>query len=203
MANDLISNDVATTVSSMPSLTPNVMTVLARAFEPSAVFSAQDIALIEPVARAVAVAQPADERCIRQSLGGLSAALPSQATDEITGNLKFNAYKTMLAGYDERALAYACRRCLDELDWMPTVHQLKERMAKWVSPEESAIRRARAIMRTGRREVTGDAPPITADQIRALKPEFISMGVKAGFITQAQVDEALGTIEQPPEQMAA
>lgn len=187
----------------MPSLTPNVMTVLARAFEPGAVFSAQDIALIEPVARAVAIPQPADERCIRQSLGGLSAALPSQATDEVTGNLKFNAYKTMLAGYDERALAYACRRCLDELDWMPTVHQLKERMAKWVSPEESAIRRARAIMRTGRREVTADAPPITADQIRALKPEFISMGVKAGFITQDQVDEALGTIAPSPEQMAA
>ncbi|MES3155036.1 hypothetical protein [Sphingomonas faeni] len=179
------------------------MTVLGRAFEPAAVFSEQDIALIEPVARAIAIAQPADERCIRQSLGGLSAALPSQATDELTGNLKLNAYKTMLAGYDERALAYACRRCLDELDWMPTVHQLKERMAKWVSPEESAIRRARAIMRTGRREVTTEAPPITADQIRALKPEFISMGVKAGFITQDQVDEALGQIEQPPEQMAA
>ena len=187
----------------MPSLTPNVMTVLARAFEPSAVFSAQDIALIEPVARAVAIAKPADERCIRQSLGGLSAALPSQATDEVTGNLKFNTYKTMLAGYDERALAYACRRCLDELDWMPTVHQLKERMAKWVSPEESAIRRARAIMRTGRREVTTEAPPITAEGIRALKPEFRSMALTAGWITQDQIDEALAEIEQLPEQMAA
>jgi len=203
MANALITNEAAATGSSMPSLTPSVMTVLARAFESSAVFSAQDIALIEPVANAVAVPKPADERFVRQSLGGLSAALPSQATDEISGKLKFNTYKTMLAGYDERALSYACRRCLDELDWFPTVHQLTERMAKWVSPEESAIRRARAIMRTGRREVTADAPPITADQIRALKPEFISMGVKAGFITQDQVDEALGTIAPPPEQMAA
>lgn len=203
MANDLITNEAAATGSSMPSLTPSVMTVLARAFESGAVFSAQDIALIEPVARAVAIAKPADERFVRQSLGGLSAALPSQATDEVSGKLKFNTYMTMFAGYDERALAYACRRCLDELDWMPTVHQLKERMAKWVSPEESAIRRARAIMRTGRREVTAEAAPITADQIRALKPEFISMGVKAGFITQDQVDEAFGAIEQPPEQMAA
>jgi hypothetical protein len=203
MANDLISNDVATTVSSMPSLTPSVMTVLARAFENGAVFSAHDIALIEPVANAVAVPQPADERFVRQSLGGLSAALPSQATDEVSGKLKFNTYMTMFAGYDERALAYACRRCLDELDWMPTVHQLKERMAKWVSPEESAIRRARAIMRTGRREVAGDLPPITADQIRAMKPDLRSMGVTAGFITQQQVDDALAEIEQPPEQMAA
>lgn len=203
MGNDLITNEAAATGSSMPSLTPSVMTVLARAFESGAVFSAQDIALIEPVAKAVAIAKPADERFVRQSLGGLSAALPSQATDEVSGKLKFNTYMTMFAGYDESALAYACRRCLDELDWMPTVHQLKERMAKWVSPEESAIRRARAIMRTGRREVAADAPPITADQIRAMKPDLISMGLAAGFITQDQVDEALGTIEQPPERMAA
>lgn len=186
----------------MPSLTPSVMTVLARAIESSAVFSAQDIALIEPVANAVAVPKPADERFVRQSLGGLSAALPSQATDEISGKLKFNTYKTMLAGYDERALSYACRRCLDELDWFPTVHQLKERMAKWVSPEESAIRRARAIMRTGRR-ATADAPPITADQIRAMKPELRDMGLAAGFFTQNQIDEALDAIEQPAEKMAA
>jgi hypothetical protein len=179
------------------------MTVLARAFENGAVFSAHDIALIEPIARAVAVPQPADERFVRQSLGGLSAALPSQATDELSGKLKFNTYKTLLAGYDERALSYACRRCLYELDWFPTVHQLKERMSKWVSPEESAIRRARAIMRTGRREVTGDAPPITADQIRAMKPDLRSMGLAAGFITQDQIDDALAEIEPPEQQMAA
>lgn len=181
----------------MPSLTPSVMTVLARAFEPGAVFSARDIALIEPVASAIAVAQPADERCVRQSLGGLSAALPSQATDSVSGKLKLATYLTMLAGCDERALAYACRRCLDELDWMPTVHQLKERMAKWVSPEETAIRRARAILRTGRREVADDARPLSAYQIRALKPEFRSMGLAAGFITQEQIDAALGYDDEP------
>lgn len=203
MANDLITNGAAATGSLMPSLTPSVMTVLARAFENGAVFSAREIELIEPVARAVAIPKPADERFVRQSLGGLSAALPSQATDEMGGKLKFRTYMTMLDGYDERALAYACRRCLDELDWFPTVHQLKERMSKWVSPEDSAIRRARAIMRTGRREATADAPPITAEQIRAMKPDLRGMGLAAGFITQDQIDDALAEIEQPPEQMAA
>jgi hypothetical protein len=167
------------------------MSVLQRAFEPGAVFSARDIALIEPVALAVAIAQPADERCIRQSLGGLSAALPSQSTDAVSGKLKLATYMTMLEGCDERALAYACRRCLDELDWMPTVHQLKERMARWVSPEESAIRRARSIVRTGRREQTDDTTPITAAQIRAMTADIREMGLSAGFITQADVDAAL------------
>ena len=190
MAIDLINAD-RETACSMPSLTPSVMTVLARAFEPNAVFSARDIELIEPIASAVATVQLADERCIRQSLGGLSAALPSQSSDAVAGKLKLATYHTMLAGCDERALAFACRRCLDDLDWMPTVHQLKERMACWVSPEESAIRRARAIIRAGRREISDDAVTITAEQIRAMKPEFVSMGIGAGFITQEQVDAAL------------
>lgn len=195
MANDLTTTDEATTGSSMPSLTPSVLSVLDRAFEPDAVFSARDIALIEPVARAVAVVQPADERCIRQSLGGLSAALPSQATDATAGKLKLATYMTMLAGCDERALAAACRRCLDDLDWMPTVHQLKERINRWVSPEEIAIRRARAILRTGRRKPS-DSPPITYEQIRAMKPEFRSMGLTAGFLTQEEFDAAFAEVEQ-------
>ena len=157
------------------------MTVLARAFEPSAVFSAQDIALIEPVARAVAIAKPADERCIRQSLGGLSAALPSQATDEVTGNLKFNTYKTMLAGYDERALAYACRRCLDELDWMPTIHQIKERMRVWVSPETVAISRARAILRAGRRAPEEGGSPVDAEQRARVNAFLRTRGLSTRF----------------------
>lgn len=91
----------------MPSLTSNVQTVLARAFEADAVFTAREIALIEPVAKAVAVPQPADEKFLRQSLGGLSAALPSQSTDVVSGNVKLRAYMSMLDGCDERALAYA------------------------------------------------------------------------------------------------
>ena len=51
--------------------------------------------------------------------------------------------------------------------------------------------------------MTADAPPITAEQIRAMKPDLRSMGLAAGFITQDQIDEALAEIEQPLEQMAA
>lgn len=164
----------------MPSLMQSARNVLDRAFEPDAVFTAREIALIEPIARAVATPQPAGERYIRQSLGGLSVALPSQATDTVAGTLKLNTYMVMLAGCDERALAYACRRCLDELDWMPTIHQIKDRMAKWVSPEEAAIRRARAIIRAGRRAPEeGDVaaiPPEEVDRVNAfLRTRGIAM----------------------------
>lgn len=166
----------------MPSLTSSVQSVLARAFEADAVFTAREIALIEPVAGAVAVPQPADEKYLRQSLGGLSAALPSQSTDVVSGNLKLRAYMTMLKGCDERALAYACRRCLDELDWMPTIHQIKDRMAKWVSPEEAAIRRARAIIRAGRRAPEeGDVAAIPPEEVDRVNAFLRTRGIATQF----------------------
>jgi hypothetical protein len=151
MANDLTTTDTEAAAFSALSLTPSTTAVLDRAFEPTATFTAADIALIAPIATAVATVQVADERTIRQSIGALSAALPSQDTGEAGAKLKLNTYMAMLAGCDERALAHACRRCLDELDWMPTIHQLKERLRNWTSPEAVAISRARAILRAGRR----------------------------------------------------
>lgn len=174
----------------MPCLTPSARAVLAQAFDPSATFSDADIATITPVASAIAVAEPADERTIRQSVGTLAAAMPAQASDAQAGKLKLNAYVTMLEGIDQRALSYACRRCMVELDWMPTVKQIIDRAAEWVSEDEAMIRRARVILRAGRREMN-PPPPLTADGIRALPDEWRRLGVTAGFITQADVDDAL------------
>lgn len=151
MANDLTTTDPEAAAFSALSLTQSTRAVLDKAFEPTATFTAAELALIEPVAGAVATVQVAEERVIRQSIGALAAALPAQDVGDAGSKLKLNTYMAMLAGCDERALAHACRRCLDELDWMPTIHQLKERLRNWTSPEAVAISRARAIMRAGRR----------------------------------------------------
>ncbi len=204
MAQDITTTSEARTDFSTQSLTQSEMTVLARGSDPAETFTESELALIRPIANAVAVRRIAEERTIRQSIGSLAAALPSQAADANAGKLKLATYTSMLADCDERALAAACRRCLDDLDWFPTVHQIKERIAVWVSPETKAIRRAQFILRnaSGRSQ---SKPPleITAVGIRAMKPEHRAIGIAEGFITQAQVDGALGRSEQPPEQMAA
>ncbi|WP_380925445.1 hypothetical protein [Sphingomonas leidyi] len=177
-------------------MTPSIVTVLDRAYAGDAIYSPRDIALIEPIANAVAPVVPAAERTLRQSLGSLAASMPAAATDEISGRLKLNTYMTMLEGCDERALAYACRRCLEELDWFPTIQQLKQRMAMYVSPEQHAINLARHIVRCGRREPPeeGSVEPLSLAEIRRLSPELISLGLKVGAITEEQVAEA--TAEQ-------
>lgn len=190
----------------MPSLTPSVRSVLARATDAGAVFSAGDVALIEPIAKAVAPWKPAEERTIRQSIGALSAALPSQATSDIAGRLKLNAYVSALGGCDEAALAYACRRCLKELDWFPTVHQIEERLKAYVSPEQHAINVARYILRNGKRETVEEpVGPVTDEQVRRMSPEIRRMGLGLGHIPQEQLDRIVAAerAAETPEQRAA
>lgn len=156
--------------------------VLDRAFDPAAVFTAAEVALVEPISRAIALPQPADEIRIERSIGSLAAALPSQATDTAAGKLKLRTYVTMLAGCDERALAYACRRCLDELDWMPTIHQLKERMAGWVGEDAAAIVRAKAVMRAARAGPDdAGAQPLDAEQVASVNAFLERKGLRTRF----------------------
>lgn len=188
----------------MPCLTPSVVTVLGQAYEPAATFSAAEIALIEPLLRAVAPVVPADARKVRQSIGSLAVSMPSQATDMQAGALKLSTYMSMIGEVDARALEYACRRCLDELDWFPTVRQLKERIAAYVSPEQEAIFRARHIALRGARrmeEEEGPVAPMTPEALAAMARSEIgraclSFGLTAGHITQAQYDAAMTPIDE-------
>lgn len=181
-----------------------MQSVLARATDAATEFTAADIALIEPLARAVAPVTPADRKKVRQSITALAAALPAQATDEVTGRLKLTTYYKMLEGCDEAALAYACRRCLDELDWFPTIHQLKERMARFVSTEQHQINVARYILRNGRRAVVEEpARPLTDAEIRRMGADLRRMGLQLGYLSKDQVDRALAEEVAAPEQRAA
>jgi len=45
--------------------------------------------------------------------------------------------------------------------------------------------------------------PFTAEQIRKMSPDIRSMGLKAGFMTQEEVDDALGIVRPSDEQLAA
>lgn len=158
MANDLITSDDPA-VFWAQCLTPSATAILNRAFEAGATFTSDEIAEITPIATAVATIKPADEDTIRRSIGSLSAVLPSKDNGEAGERLRLNVYMTMLAGCDARALAHACRRCCEELDWMPTIHQLKERLRGWVSPEAQAISKARAVMRARRVDAVPDDGP--------------------------------------------
>lgn len=166
---------------SAQSLTPNVMKVLDRAFDPAAVFTAEEVALVAPIAAAVATVSVAEDKVIRQSIGSLSTVLPTKDMGETGERLRLNVYMTMLAGCDERALLHACRRCLDELDWMPTVHQLKDRIRSWVSPEAVAISKARAVLRGRRAVAETAAEPLDAAEVERVNAFLTRRGIGTRF----------------------
>lgn len=196
MTTDLAMTDQHPAAFSAQSLTPNAKAVLARAFEVGATFTADEIALVEPIANAVATVRLADDRTIRQSIGSLSAVLPSKDGGEIGERLRLNVYMTMLAGCDERALAHACRRCLEELDWLPTIHQLKDRMRGWVSPEAAAISKARAIMRAPRVAADDpDVPPPSPEDVERING-FMR---RAGMETRFAADGSTYSITERPD----
>lgn len=128
-------------------LTPSALTVLDRA-RIGERFSDDEIRAVVPIAQAKPPAIiPADDRFLRQSFACLASSLPSKSTDELTGKLRLATYMTMLRGYPEGAIMAGCRRCLEDLDWFPTVRQLKERLENYTSPEQRMIDRAKFIVR--------------------------------------------------------
>ena len=177
---------------SAQSLTPSAQKILDRAFEQDAAFTADEVALVTPIASAVATVRVAEERTIRQSIGALAASLPSQDGGEDANKLKLKTYMTMLAGCDERALAHACRRCLNELDWMPTIHQLKERLQGWISDDAVAIMRARAVLRAPRVPVDADIAPLDPAEIDRVNAFLRSRGMATRFAADGSTYHASG-----------
>ncbi|WP_426254512.1 hypothetical protein [Sphingomonas sp. DC2300-3] len=75
----------------------------------------------------------------------------------------------------------------------PAIREIAEAMIERRHVRAAALQRMRdAIKRAANPAPALPAPEITAAGIRAMKPEMRALGLRAGFITQAEVDAALG-----------
>lgn len=79
----------------------------------------------------------------------------------------------------------------------PAIRKIAEAMIERRHVRAAALQRMREAMhRAANPAPVLPAPEITAAGIRAMKPEMRSLGLRAGFITQEQVDEALAYDER-------
>ena len=82
----------------------------------------------------------------------------------------------------------------------PAIREIAEAMIERRHVRAAALQRMRdAIHRAANPTPALPAPDITAAGIRAMKPEMRALGLRAGFITQEQVDEALAYDEDQRE----
>ena len=70
---------------------------------------------------------PAPPERLTKTILALSAALPKQATDEMRGETMLAVYQRMLGDLTVEELEASAHRCLTELDWFPTIKQVRDR----------------------------------------------------------------------------
>ena len=78
--------------------------------------------------REMALAMPLEEVAVSHSelakqLQFIRATLPSQNSDEVSGQMRTAVYARILGGYTKEALSYMTQRVCRELDWFPTPRQ--------------------------------------------------------------------------------
>ncbi|ASK88481.1 hypothetical protein [Sphingorhabdus sp. SMR4y] len=135
---------------------------------------------LEPLAEMARPAfTPAPPEKITGVILALSAALPKQRTDEMRGETMLAVYQKQLRDLTVEEIEQAARKCLDELDWFPTIRQIKQRATadnggRLPTTEQNYHNRIKAVLR--RKPVSlhsssdgQEIDPKTADILAGLK----------------------------------
>lgn len=134
---------------------------------------------LEPLAAMSAPAfTPAPPEKLVGTILALSAALPKQATDELRGETMLAVYKRMLSDLTTVELEKAARKCLEELDWFPTIKQIRERSRgylnmRWATQEQTLHRQIRNLLqRKPKPENPEDSANVDPDDVKQLVAEM-------------------------------
>jgi len=97
--------------------------------------------------RGMALAMPAEHQAaspqqFAKHLQFIRATLPTQASDEVSGQQRTAVYARILGDYSNEALAYMTERVCRELDWFPTPRQCLAILADYQPP---ATRKDKAL----------------------------------------------------------
>lgn len=169
-------------VFSMQSLTRSAEIALAKG--PEDQFSRADLEAVRPIARSRPEKEiEADDKFIRQILATLASATRSRELDLFGGTLKLAAYRNALRGASVERLTYAYQALRDRSEFFPSIPEWKAALREYKTPEQKAVEKARWILECGKREKP-KAAPLTQEEIDALSPEHIRMGLILGEIIE-------------------
>ena len=98
----------------------------------------RQLALCDHVAASpVAKFQPAAEGHLAKCLLALDAALPRRKAPGETGELWLRTYERMLGHMPAEQLSFISAKCLERLDWFPTVKQMLDIGKEWRGIEQA------------------------------------------------------------------
>lgn len=177
-------------------MSESVGAILEKGNDPDAVYSAQEIATIRPLALStLPPVEPAPESHVNRCLASM-AHMPQKEGGITGGRLQLQVYLRMLAPFPVEAINYATQTCLRTLQFFPSVRELVNHCEDWTDPRQYAINRARRILNTGKR-IPKETPPLTQEEIDAMDPKFVALGLKIGAIVEMD-----GRFVPPPAQQS-
>lgn len=141
-----------------------------------------------------------DERLRRLAVKVLPTAAPAQTKEWRTMMVEaLSNLPAMVALTAAKKAIHEPFRFIGEIE--PAIRSIAAAMIEKRNARLKGLERMQADIERARRAPAAlpAADPdreITAEEIRAMKPELRSMGLKAGFITQDQVDAAFAVDEQ-------
>lgn len=127
-------------------------------------FSPEEHQVIAKIAAAKPPAYPgADPVAIGRLLSRM-AHMPMKDSGDIGAALMLDTYKRVLAKWPEPALQHAVLKWLETQRWFPGINEIVALAARWRSPEQIAIDRARAIRRCMKPNRPTGPPPDDAER---------------------------------------
>lgn len=93
---------------------------------------------------------PCPDRRFVQALRYLSANLPSRSQDDVSGELRTEAYSRTLGKMPEKQISYLVAQALTRCKWFPTIAECIEIAGEWNRPDASERSRAGMIARRER-----------------------------------------------------
>lgn len=133
---------------------------------------------------------PCDERHFTQCLRVMTAALPRQGSDDLSGELFIAAYKRKLGHMPKDQINYITDQALERCKWFPTIAECMGIGAEWERNDEAVRNQANAIAAIGREkqqrmeeamQAMRDGT-ISQGEIDALPPRWQSIGETRGYL---------------------
>lgn len=138
---------------------------------------------------------PSDDRHFAKCLRVMLAVLPRQNTDAVGGELFVEAYRRQLGHFSDDAIAYLAERATRECRWFPTIAECLDMLGGWKRCDEATRRRQMARSLAGQERMArerdqrllengGPSRAMSQDEIDALPPHMVKLGLAAGFLRE-------------------
>lgn len=120
----------------------------------------------------------------------MTAALPRQGSDDLSGELFIAAYKRKLGHMPKDQINYITDQALERCKWFPTIAECMSIGAEWERDDEAVRNQANAIAAIGREKQQRMEEAMQAmrdgtinqDEIDALPPRWQSIGETRGYL---------------------